>query len=410
MKKLALILLALCICGAAGAVTLFKYKAPAYYMDQVIDVINNPSASAGDVERAFECLDKVRTYVKDRELIVQRSDELVEASEKKGHIQSRELQLKLIRRIISEEPGNWNARELLIKSLAERGDLAGLASEAAELDKLIRDRDEDWNYCVRTAQLFTVASSVPWFESEAYLSLNKSPASFIEKTAVYTQAVQKTSDLKQELVAMLGADAALKKVPPASLVSAAEIAAEEVLSASDQIHRAEKFNQRMENDENFRKAVTFALEGNVALANKKYPDARAKYRSALSIMPLFPDARKQAAETDFQEGVFLLAAESSQNEARRLLNGAYESLGELVDEADAYGPQFPFVDRDRFSGEAWCLKAAVISAMRASYSQNNRKIKALEKEFRESLDEALKLNPNSRLAKDMLDRYTKEGF
>jgi len=410
MKKLALIFLALFIIGTASAITLFKYKAPAYYMDQVINTINNPSASIADIERAFDSLDKSRAYIEDKYLIIQRSDELAESAEKKGYIQAREIQMNLVRKIITEEPGNWPARELLIKSLAERGDLSGLAAEVAALDSLIRDKDEDWNYCVKTTQLFAIAASVPWLESEAYLNLNKSASAFIEKTAIYSQAVRQVSDIKQELVSMLGSSPSLKKIPPPSLVSAAELAAEDVLGATENISRAEKFNDRLHSDENFKKAVVAALEGNAALAKKKYPEARAKFRSSLSFMPLFPDAKKQAAETDFQEGAFLLTAEASQNEARRLLKGAYESLSDLVGEADAYGPQFPFVDRDRFLGESWCLKAAVISAMRASYSKNNRKIKALEKEFKEALDEALKLNPNSVLAREMLDRYSKEGF
>lgn len=409
-QKIALIILAVLICGAVGGVTLFKYKAPAYYMDQVIEVINKPAASSEEIEKAFEALDKSREYISDKELIIQRSDELAESAEKKGHLQAREMQLKFIRKIISEEPGNWNAREILIKSLAERGDLEGLAAEVASLDKLIRVSDDDWNYCIKTTQLFAVAASVPWIQSEAYLSINKSPQSFIEKTGVYVQAINQIEMIQHDMVTMLGTDPSLKKVPPASLLSAAQLAAEDVLGEKEIISRAEKFTLRMETDENFEKSVKNALEGNAALAAKKYSEARAKFRSAIALNPHFPDAKKQYAETDFQEGLFLLASDSSLGRAKRLLKGSYDSLTELVGEADAYGPVFPFTDRDKFSGETWCLKAAVISAMRTAYSQDNKDVKALEKEFKEALDQALKMNPNSRLAKEMLDRYSKDGF
>lgn len=409
-QKIALILLAVLICGSVGAVTLFKYRAPNYYMDQVINVINKPSASVEEIQNSFECLDKVRAYVSDKELIMQRADELAESAEKKGIIQAREMQINLIRKILSEEPGNWHAWEMLTRILAERGDIEGITSVVASLDGLIKVSDDDWNYCIKTAQLFAVASSIPWLQSEAYLNLNKSPSAFIEKTAVYSQAIRQIETFQHDLMSMIGADPSLKKVPPASLVSAAQIATEDALGETEIITHAEKFNLRMSNEDKFKKAVITALEGNVFLANKKYSDARIKFRSAIAQYPMFPDAKKQSAETDFQEGVYLLAAEASQARAKRLLRGAYESLSELVDEADAYGPIFPFVQRDKFSGETWCLKAAVISAMRTTYSPNNKEIKALEKEFKEALDQALKLNPNSRLAKEMLDRYSKDGF
>lgn len=410
MRKVSIVLLAVMFCVAAGAAMLYSFKAPAYYMDQVIAAINSPSAGLAEIERAYVHLAKARKLVKDKELIIQRAEDLAESAERKGIIQARELQLDFIRDTLSEDPGNWNAREILIKSLAERGDLAGLADEVANLDKLVRISDDDWNYCIKTAQLFAVSASVPWIQSEAFLNLNKSPSAFIEKTAVYLQAVRQAENIEHDMVVMLGSDPSLKKAPPASLVSAAQLASADILGEKDTISRARKFVSKLDNDDAFRNAVQNALEGNVALAGRKYADARAKYRSALALYPYFPDVKKQSAETDFQEGVALIAAEETNYRGKRLLRGAYKSINELIDEAEAYGPQMPFVEPARFSGEAWCLKAAVISAMRASYSSENKSIKVMEAEFKEALDQALKLNPNSLLARQLLDRYSKEGF
>lgn len=409
MKKLVLIFLIVGICAAAGGVTLFKYKAPNYYMDQVHNVIQKPNASLAEIEHAFACLNKVRRYISDKEIITSTSDELRESAEQKGYVKAGEMQLNLLKKIIEEEPHNWHARELLLNQLSIRGDLNGLAEEVAALDKLISN-NADINFCVKTAQLFAVSSSIPWLESEAYLNLNKSPDLFIEKTAIFSSAVKKTTDLRNELRAMAAQDPSLQKAPPVSLFSAADLATLEALKNIDLIERVEKFNKKINTDDNFKKAAEMALNGNVSLAAKKYSDARAMFRASLNIYPTLLDAKKQLAETDFQEGVYLLAADTSQKAADLLLKNSYTLLNELIEESYAYGPTFPFVNGDRFTGDSYALKAAVISAIRATRSKNNKKTRAMEEEFKTALDEALKLNPNSRMAKDLLDRYTKEGF
>ena len=410
MRKLTLIIIAFLLCFTASAALIYNYKAPAYYMDQVIAAINSNDLDLEQTELAFEYLEEARTLVNDKELIIQRAEELATAAKKKGIIQADELKIKFIQHALEEDPSNWLAREIVIRNLAERGDIAGLASEVDKLDKLARVNDDDWNYCIKTAQLFAVSASVPWLQSEAYLNLNKSSQAFVEKTSIYIQAVRQIENLEQDLVAMLGSDPSLKKTPPPSLVSSAQIASADILAEKETINTARDFLKKLDSDEDFSKAVKNTLEGNVALTARSYADARARYKSALAIYPELAYAKKQSVETDFQEGISLIAAEETNYRGKRLLRGAYNSINELLAGDKMQNPQIPFVNPSRFTGEAWSLKAAIISAMRAAYAQDNSKIRSLEEEFKYALEQALKLNPNSLLAKQMLDRYSKDGF
>ena len=70
----------------------------------------------------------------------------------------------------------------------------------------------------------------------------------------------------------------------------------------------------------------------------------------------------------------------------------------------------PFMPRDKFLADTYSVRAAVISAIK-SIKKGKLKNKAqLEKQFKIALDEAVKLNPQGKLARDLLERYAKEGF
>ena len=66
--------------------------------------------------------------------------------------------------------------------------------------------------------------------------------------------------------------------------------------------------------------------------------------------------------------------------------------------------------RDKFLADTYSIRAAVISAVNALEKGRLKNKAKLEKEFKDALDEAVRLNPQGRLAKDLLERYTKEGF
>ena len=152
------------------------------------------------------------------------------------------------------------------------------------------------------------------------------------------------------------------------------------------------------------------VRGNAALVKKEYSQARAFYQSALNHYPALIDARRQMAETDFQEGAAMAAAGENPKAAAQLLYKAYGGVSAVITEALKTGNLIPFIKPAKFLGETYSLKAADLAALRAVEGARLRNTARLEAEFKSALDEALKLNPEGRLTRELLERYTKEGF
>ena len=154
------------------------------------------------------------------------------------------------------------------------------------------------------------------------------------------------------------------------------------------------------------------VRGNAFLNAKEYAKARALYRGALTQYPGMIDARRQLAETDFQEGESLAASGRSEKAVDQLLARAYEGVNAVIKDSVSTANLIPFMKRDRFLGETYALKAAAISAMRTvEGSKMNKTVLAkLELEFKSALGESIKLSPEGRLARELFECYTQKGF
>jgi hypothetical protein len=265
-------------------------------------------------------------------------------------------------------------------------------------------------YCALLAGLAARASSLPWIESEAYLSLNKAPGPLFEKAAEYETVTSQVRSMKAELDKMAAADPGLKKFAPAELLSAAEVAVSDALRDPEGASAIAAFNKKAASDAAFKKSVELTVQGNASLVKRDYSQARAFYHGALSHYPALIDARRQLAETDFQEGAALAAAGKDRKTSSQLLYKAYGETSAVIAEASRTGNLIPFIKPSRFLGETYSLKAAGLAALRAVEGDRLRNTARLEAEFKTALDEALKLNPEGRLARELLERYTKEGF
>ena len=216
--------------------------------------------------------------------------------------------------------------------------------------------------------------------------------------------------MKAELEKMAASDTGVKKFAPAALVSASEVAVADALRDPGAVAAVAAFNARAGSDKAFRKAVELTVQGNAALVKKEYSQARAYYQGALNHYPALIDARRQLAETDFQEGASLAAVGENQKAAAQLLYKAYGGASAVINEALKTGNLIPFIKPARFLGETYSLKAADLAALRAVEGKRLKNTAKLEADFKSALDEALKLNPEGRLARELLERYTKEGF
>ncbi|OGR45028.1 MAG: hypothetical protein A2X35_06440 [Elusimicrobia bacterium GWA2_61_42] len=407
INKLAALVLAAAFLSGCG---ILKQKAAEYHLGKARKTASEQNPAPADIEAAFASVDKALGYAPGSEQAVALLEDLAAGAARVGFASAQELQAGSLKKALELGPLNWHAREALINFYASRGDTGGLEAMGAQAQELSSSADAAVKYCALLAALAARAAAVPWLESEGYLALNKSPEIFFEKTEAYAAAAARLPAMKAELEKLAASDPTVKKAAPAALVSAAEVAAGDALRSPDAVRRALDFVAKAGAEPAFRKAVEMTVQGNAALVKKEYSQARAFYQGALNHYPGLLDARRQLAEADFQEGAALAAAGGDPQAAARLLYKAYGGTGEVIAAALKSGNSLPFIKPEKFLGEAYSLKAADLAALRAVEGKRLRNTARLEAEFKAALDEAVKLNPEGRLARELLERYSREGF
>ncbi len=406
-NRLAALILSVTLLSGCG---LLKEKAADHYLDKARRTAAAQNPPQEEVEAAFADIDKALDYAPASAAAIDLLGRLSDHASKTGFIGAQELEVSALKKALEGAPLNWAARESLINFFASRGDTGGLDAMASQAQELYVSRDPAVKYCALLAELAARASALPWIESEAYISLNKAPETLFEKAAAYEATAAKVLVLKGRLEKTIASDPGIKKYAPPELVSAAEVSSSDALRDPAASAAVAAFNAKAASDESFRKAVGLTVQGNASLVKKDYSQARAFYQGALNYYPALIDARSKLAETDFQEGASLAAVGEDRKAASRLLYKAYAGSGAVLREALKTGNLIPFIKPARFLGETYALKAADLAALRAVEGGRLRNPARLEAEFKASLDEALKLNPEGSLARDLLERYTKEGF
>jgi hypothetical protein len=389
---------------------MLKDKAAGYYLGKARKTASAQNPAPAEVVNAFADIERALKYAPDSPAAIEVLGRLAETAAKSGFAGAQELESAALKKALAASPLNWNAREALTNFYSSRGDTGGLEAMAAQAQEIYGAGDAGAKYCALLSGLAARAAALPWIESEAYLSLNKAPETLFEKAAAYEAGARKVLAMKAELEKLGATDPSVKKAAPAALTSAAEVAAADALRDPAAMEAVYAFNARLAAEPAFKKAVGQAVQGNASLVRKDYSQARAYYQGALNHYPALIDARRQLAEADFQEGAALAAAGENRKAASQLLYKAYGGISAVIQEAAAGGSLVPFLKPARFLGESYSLKAACLAALRAVEGDRLRNTARLEAEFKAALDEALKLNPEGRLARELLERYTKEGF
>jgi len=405
IQKQAALLAAVLLLSGCG---MLKQKAAARYLRKARTTASAQNPSQAEVEAAFANIDRALSYAPDSEGAVEILEQLAETAGKSGFAKAQDLEAGSLKKALAANPSNWYARAVMIDFLAARGDTGGLYAQAAQSQELAASGSPAARYCAQLSALAARASALPWLENEGYVALNKSPEALLEKAAAYSETAARVQALKTEVEKLSASDPTLKNSAPAVLVSGAEVAAADALHDPEALKRVLDFNAKAGAEEPFRKAVEMVVQGNAALVKKDYSQARAFYQGALNQYSGLTDARRQLAETDFQEGAAMAAAGSDPKASAQLLYKAYGGTRDVL--ASASGSALPFISPDKFLGEVYALKAADLSALRAVEGKRLKNTAKLEAEFKAALDEALKLNPEGRLAGEMLDRYNREGF
>jgi len=407
MKKLiAIALVAVSLMGCA----MVKEKVSGYYLSRVLKTLALQNPSQAELETAYSDIGKSLDYRPASRRSLETLEELTEKANKAGFARGFDLEIAILKRVLRGSPSNWPVYSAVINALSVRGDLYSLNALAARLEAENSSKDAPQPYATSMTLALCYASMAPWVESEGYLSLNKAPDTLIEKAREYTRVRRRAEELQRAIARMDAADPVLKKKVPEELLSSVEVALGDLAGSGPEAERVYASVAKMDAEPAFIKAVSLTVQGNVALVKKDYSQARALYQSAVQNYPDFLDARKQLVEVDFQEGAGMILTGAGVKAGKQLLYRAYEESDAVIETALEKPGWMPFMTKDKFLADTYSIRAAVISAV-SSIEKGRLKNKAkLEKEFKAALDEAVRLNPQGKLARDLLERYSKEGF
>jgi len=398
------------LAGSLAACGFAREKAAVYYLSKAEKVVSGKSAAPADIEKAYGCIDKALSKAPDSERALALLEELSEKAYKSGFERGGELETAILKKTVNANAANWQAVMSLITVLGERGDVPSIS----ELSLLLETRASYGTaaaiYSSRLLLLSCYSALASWLETDGFLALNKDAERLESNASSYVSVIEKIRALKARLDKEEAGSSELKQNIPASLISSAEVASADALKNIAEAEKIKNIVDLLARDVGFKKALELTVEGNKALVNKDYPRARAYYQGALGNYPNFVDAQKQQVEADFQEGAGLAIVNENRQTARALLLKAYQGSGNVIAEGLEKGNRMPFVSGDKFMSEIYALRAAVISAFCAAEKPGPRQKPRMEKDFKEALDSAIKSNPDNRLARELLERYAKEGF
>ncbi|MEA3307786.1 MAG: hypothetical protein U9Q34_08385 [Elusimicrobiota bacterium] len=393
--------------------SMFKSKVSDYYLSKAEKIHKAKVSSDTDLRKAYAYIEKSLQYNPKSSKAFNLIEDLTDSAYRGGYSDALEMEINVFQKYIKKNPYNWDAYLLIINALALRGDvfvLNEISENLLVITNFLRGKNEkDKHYFHANLTLgLCYGTIIPWVRSEGYLNVNRNAQKVIEKTQEYMAFMDKLYEVDKCIQKMAAADKALKKNALSRLLNSYNIALEDVRQNKDEILRMQAIAKKIKTDKQFVKGIKMTVEGNISFIKKDFSKARIMYASAIENYPGFIDAKKLIAEIDFQQGA-LIAITGDKKSAVQLLYKAYEGTDDIIELLDR-GNQMPFVSKDKFAAETYSLKAAIISAINALKKGNPRSALALEREFKYYLDKAVKHNPENRLARDLLDRYAREGF
>ena len=388
-----------------------REKVSDYHLSQARKVLVLREPSRTEMEDAYASVSKSLSYRPGSGGALDVLKALTEKARKAGFSEGLEREIYILKRVLRDSPFNWPVYAAVVDDLSVRGDLYSLNELASVLESAGASGDAHGQvYEISMGLALCYASMAPWVESEGYLSLNKTPKTLVEKAREYVRVRRRAEEMQAYLAKSDAKDPALRRRVPEALRVSAEVALGDLDTSSAEAERVYASVARMNAEPSFLKAIELTVRGNSALMKKDYPAARSFYRSAMHNQPGFIDAKKQMVEVDFQEGAGLALTSEGLKSGRRLLHRAYKGSAAVISLALEQRNWMPFMTRDKFLADAYAIRAAAISAVNTLGSGKSKNKARLAGEFRSALDEAVRLNPQGKLVRELLERYTKEGF
>ena len=377
------------------------------------DRILSTTDSPGELTRAFGLIEKSLEYDPDSAASLEFLDETAQAKHREGFTRALELETKILKKYLLSRPRKWDAYTMLINVASFRGNVRLLRETAKTLERgQSHFSSKNWDSPQYPANLtlgFAYCELLPWIASQGHISSARDAEVLLEKADEFLSVTQKLKSVASEITKARFNDPNLEKTVSARLLSSYEVALQDADRRSPEIARMRRVMAKIKSEPSMKKALESTVDGNRYLAQKDYSRARACYLSALVESPGFVDARHQLVNIDFQEGA-VEATDGNMQVAKQLLNKAYSGSIEVLRHLKKHGNYMPFQPVNKVLAQAYSMRAAILSALHTLGESGRGEPADMEREFKASLDEAIRLNPESKLARDLLERYVKYGF
>jgi len=387
----------------------YKDKMAGYYLSKAEKIAAEEEASEEEIDSVYECLSRAVEYKPNLPKSVEVSEKITEASIKSGYKKAYELQIEFIKKYLKLNPYSWDVHLNLISAYSLKGDLRNLDFLIGEFENMERyEQDEKNKFSFLVLREIAHSNILPWIESQGYLSANVNSDHIVTYLSQYRNYMDKAEEIRKSLEDPKRAD--LKKSMDRLLADAYEVSVAEAFKNKNEIRRNRWISEKINSDQKFLKALKYTVEGNVYLLKKDYSSARILYKSALSNHEGFINAKKQMVEVDFQEAMSLALMKRDNTELKDSLYSCYDEINDMIEDSPSYFSRVPFVSNEKFLSDLYSLKAALISALMTVENFSPKKKRKIQAEFKTALDKAIEINPQNKLAKEIFERYRKDGI
>jgi len=389
--KLKVVIISFFVALSFSSCNLVNQQIGGYYFNKAKKIAHSNEVSEREIDKFYDYLMKALDYKNNIPESIELVDNVTQASLKAGYIKAYENELKFYKKYVEKNPQSWDVYLNIINIFSLKGDLYNLSTLKDDFDKRSQS-----NKNFKILSFLVSTNLLYWTQSYGELSLYNSydeTMDYLNRYCSYSRGIKEVIDLNNRLF-FKDADPGLYYYFTSSV--------SDINAKMPSINRNCQILDKSTVTPDFAKLIKYTVEGNKYFAKKDYSNAIIYYKAALRVDDSFYPAKKNLIETEFQNQLSLSLMKKDKT---KLVNFIYDSLDELdnVISSTESITQLPFSDSDKFISSVLSLKAAMMSVLIDDNISDSKKAR-IEKNINDLLNDAIKYDPQNKMAKELLNR------
>ncbi len=376
------------------------------YLKKAEEISMRQEASQEEIDSVYNYLNKVLDHIPNTHKVLEISEKTAQASALGGYTKPSELNMLIVNRYLKLNPRSWDVYLNLISAYSIKGDLLNLESMINKLSSINSNLTPEDRLYIKILTGICYYNLLTWTQSQGYLSVNSGADSLLDNLNRYSKYLSLATGIRDEVKKENSMLTSLNR----EITYAYEMAMNEAFKDQREIDNTIKLHEFSKNEENYLKAIKYTADGNAFLARKEYANARVYYNAALSNYPEMINAKKQLIETDFQQAMSDALSKKNTDDLKETLYDTYQEIKYLIEDSNVSDSMMPFVTKDKFISEAYSLQAAILTAISTVENLKPAKKEAIKRQIEHSINKALELYPQNKMARDLFERNRKNGI